>query len=133
MRLSIKHSKLIHLAIEEAYAGKSKRYGSFHHGSIIVTNNRVLGRGYNHPRTTYKGSSPKGQRSMHAEVCALNKCVIKPRKTVDVYVVRINNVGTLVESRPCQMCIPILKSVGIRKVYYSGADGYIHVEQVKLM
>lgn len=132
MRLSIKHSKLIQLAIEEAYAGKSKRYGSFHHGSIIVTNNRVLGRGYNHPRTAYKG--PKGyQRSMHAEVCALNRSIIKPRKTVDVYVVRINNVGTLMESRPCPKCILFLKSVGIRKVYYSGADGCIHVEQVKLM
>ena len=130
MTLSKKHCKLIQLAIQEAYAGKSKGYGTFHHGSIIVTNNRILGRGYNHPRTTYNG---KQQLSMHAEVCALSRSHIKPRKTLDIYVVRINNAGSLVQSRPCSKCIPILKDIGVRKVYYSGSDGCIYVEQVKWM
>jgi len=130
MRLSLKHSKLIQLAMEEAYVGRSKQHGSYHHGSLVVSNNRVLGRGYNHPRTTYKG---KQQLSMHAEVCALNRSIIKPRKTIDVYVVRINNTGSLMESRPCPKCILFLKKMGIRKVYYSGSDGCIYVEQVKWM
>ena len=48
----------------------------------------------------------------------------------DILVVRINNTETLVDSKPCSMCIKMMKDYGIRKVYYSNADSTITEQKV---
>ena len=61
-------------------------------------------------------------------------------KKYDIFVVRINkprdNVTdepTLVNARPCFNCLNMMKSVGIRRVYYSDDSGNIIYENVRDM
>lgn len=58
----------------------------------------------------------------------------------DIFVVRINKPSTnqtsdtkLVNARPCAHCLDMMKSVGIRRVYYSDDSGDIICENVKDM
>ena len=50
-------------------------------------------------------------------------------KKLDMIVIRQSN-GRLAESKCCQDCIKLLKSVGVRKVYYSNFDGDIVCEKL---
>ena len=45
-------------------------------------------------------------------------------------VIRINNNGELVNSRPCNHCIQNLKMFGVKVVYYSNSQGEIVKESV---
>ncbi len=64
-------------------------------------------------------------------------------KKYDVFVVRINKPSKpstnqtsdtkLVNARPCAHCLDMMKSVGIRRVYYSDDYGDIICENVKDM
>lgn len=45
-------------------------------------------------------------------------------------VIRVNNEGKLVNSRPCNDCIKILKRYPIKKIYYSNDNGEIIVEKL---
>lgn len=48
-------------------------------------------------------------------------------------VIRVNNKGELCSSRPCYNCLDMMKTVGIKRVYYSDDKGNIVVETVKDM
>ncbi len=57
-------------------------------------------------------------------------------KKYDIFVVRINKCSDtvkLVNSRPCSHCLDMMKSVGIRRVYYTDDSGEIINENVKDM
>lgn len=61
-------------------------------------------------------------------------------KKYDIFVVRINKPDNkessctkLVNARPCAHCLDMMKSVGIRRVYYSDDSGEIIYENVKDM
>lgn len=61
-------------------------------------------------------------------------------KKYDIFVVRINKPDKkdsactkLVNARPCAHCLDMMKSVGIRRVYYSDDSGEIIYENVKDM
>ncbi len=54
-------------------------------------------------------------------------------KSIDIFVVKVNQSGTLTESRPCVQCVYTMKCAGIRKCYYSTHDGNITVEKVEHM
>ena len=47
-------------------------------------------------------------------------------------VIRIDNNNNLCDSKPCEECINIIKTHGIKKVYYS-TNGGIIIEKVSLM
>ena len=49
----------------------------------------------------------------------------------DLLVVRVNPSGQLINSKPCCMCIYIMKLYGINKVYYSTGNGAIKCERVR--
>ena len=50
-------------------------------------------------------------------------------KKIDMIVIRQSK-GRLAESKCCEDCIKLMKSVGIRKVYYSNSDGNIVCEKL---
>ena len=43
----------------------------------------------------------------------------------NLLVVRINSEGQMVNSRPCYNCLDMLKSCGIKNIYYSTENGII--------
>jgi tRNA(Arg) A34 adenosine deaminase TadA len=47
------------------------------------------------------------------------------KKAYQILVVRINSEGMLSDSKPCSMCINLMKAYGIKRVYYSDIDGNI--------
>lgn len=51
----------------------------------------------------------------------------------DLVVIRVNSEGNICNGRPCFNCLNMMRAVGIRKVYYSGIDGDLVVENVKDM
>lgn len=73
-------------------------------------------------------------KTIHAEINLLHKIKNTKFSGLDIIVIRVNeNSNKLLNSRPCNNCIDILKSKGIRKVHYSTSDGNIVIEYVQNM
>lgn len=93
----------------------------FQLGSVIVNKNKVIGVGYNTLKTSPR--SPHKYNTLHAEVMS----VINSRQNVkncDVYIYRETKDGMLACSKPCASCENLLRSQGIRNIYYSDRDGF---------
>lgn len=57
----------------------------------------------------------------------------KKQRRIDIYVVRVNKTGKLMNSKPCAECTNAMKYAGVNKVFYSTSDGTIISEKVKYM
>lgn len=97
------------------------------HASILIVDKMVI-TGYNH------FNSGKKIITVHAEEDAINNFIILCRKKYfdDAYIrrklrrallitIRVKN-GIIKCSAPCQNCIEIIKSYGIRQIIYSDSD-----------
>lgn len=97
------------------------------HASILIADDMII-TGYNH---FYSG---KTSITVHAEEDVINNFIILCRKKYfdDAYIrrrlrrallitVRVKN-GIIKCSAPCQNCIEIIKSYGIRQIIYSDCD-----------
>lgn len=91
------------------------------HGALIFAGRKLLAVGVN----TYRNNpltvtNPKVEASYHAEHNALRQ--LKPHeigpKSLRLYVVRVNNNGELMPSRPCNVCIETLSQTGFIKLVY---------------
>lgn len=94
---------------------KSVAY-QFRVGAVIANGSHILGMGRNKPNN-HKARFP-GYRSVHAELDA----ILKSRgdlKGSTVYVVVINSCGNEVVSKPCDLCMEMLRSHGVSTVVYS--------------
>ncbi len=49
---------------------------------------------------------------------------------VTIIVIRQSN-GKFVMSKPCQHCIKVMKSLGIKKIYYSGDSNNLVYEKIR--
>ena len=52
------------------------------------------------------------------------------RKKLEMFVIRVNQMGDLVNSKPCNTCIYYMQLYGIKSVYYSNEDGEIVKEKL---
>lgn len=63
----------------------------------------------------------------HAESHLISKLLDK-YNTIDsnwsVVILRINRKGLVLGSKPCENCDKLLKTVGLKKIYYSTDQGY---------
>lgn len=57
----------------------------------------------------------------------------RSRSKLDLVVIRVNKSGVTSNSRPCHNCLNMMKSVGIRRVYYSVSPDLVICENVKDM
>ena len=88
-------------------------------GAVIVKGDRVLSCGFN----SLRFSSIINQPTLHAEAHAILK-LLKEHRLNDLagsslYVTRFTKGGNTGLSKPCKNCMELIKSVGVRKVYYS--------------
>ncbi len=113
------------MAIEEA---RKSDHESFRHGAILVSGKTVISTGYNQPKRNHFDF-----KSTHAEmqtiICAKRKKINV--KNSDIYVVRVSKSGVVRQSRPCDLCMNILKNNEIRSIYYSNCDNSIDVIHLK--
>lgn len=113
----------------------------YHVGCIAVLKNKIIALSPNKLKThrlqaefdKYRNfnciSDPKNMHSLHAEIACLSS--IKKDinyKDLDVYIVRRLKSGGFGMARPCAACMPYIKSLGVRNIFYSTNYGFAHEE-----
>lgn len=117
----VKLIEAIDIAVEQA----KKSSGPFKHGCVIMSGKNVISKGYNHVRNQV------GTLSIHAEMDAMWKMDSDQYSNKKAVVIRLSNAGTkLANSRPCCICMGMLKQQGITTIAYSTASGTIQMEQI---
>lgn len=93
------------------------------HGAVAVYKNKITGidkNSYEKSSALQRLYAKKVGRSAakynHAEVAAVNKC---NGKLDTLIVVRVNDKGELLNSKPCSICMELLHDFGVKRVYYS--------------
>ncbi len=112
----------VDIAIEQA----KKSSGPFKHGCVIMSGKNVIAKGHNHVRKNI------GTLSIHAEMDSVWKIMDSDQySNKKAIVIRLSNAGTkLANSRPCSICMGLLKQHGIATIAYSTASGSIQLEQI---
>lgn len=103
-------------------------------GAVVVNKHKIISSGCNtdtkcHPIQKKLDSDLFGSQcvgKLHSEVSALLP-LIKNRvdlSNATIYVARKNKQGELAMARPCSRCEKLIRSCGIRRIYYSCEGGY---------
>lgn len=116
-----KLSKAIEIATEQA----KKASGNFKHGCVIMSGKTVISKGYNHLRNNV------GTLSIHAEMEAIWRLDSDLHgSNKKAIIVRVNALGQLANSRPCTMCMCMLKENNVKTIIYSTSFGHLKMEQI---
>ena len=113
-------------------------FNRVHIGCVAVQGNRILSTGFNtnksHPMQAhynrfreFNGDSICNH-SLHAEMACLVPlcgCNIDFNK-VDLYIYRIRKDIGKGYVRPCKACMQAIIELGIRNIYYTSNDGFVH-------
>jgi len=111
-------------------ARKEAASGVFHmrHGAVLVKGGSIINKSCNSPnfslfmkRFCFK-KAPIKRNSMatrHAELMCVLGLDKSKTNGATICVVRINNQGKFMMSRPCELCMEVMKFTGIRNVIYS--------------
>lgn len=118
----------------------------FRVGCVLEYKGHIIGRGHNSSKThplqkeynrfrEFNYSNNYTPESIHAEVAAI--CSVSypvginvKWSKVRIYVCRVRKDGRTACSRPCKACMGCIKSLGIRKIFFTEDDnsyGYIEV------
>lgn len=110
-------------------------------GCIAVYKNRIIGCGFNSHRThplqqqynQYRefGNNQKNVRaSIHAEVAVVSQIrhMDIDHSRVELYIYRKCKSRASGEAKPCPACMAAIKSLSIKKVYYTTDDGYNYLK-----
>ena len=106
-------------------------------GAILVYKNKILSIGWNQNKTSplqkslnrergYDVEASNAYNTLHAEV----NCLLKVKDLdidwgkTSIFVYRIKKNGDSGLARPCKGCQALIKSLGIKNVYYSTDDGW---------
>lgn len=119
-------------------------YHKTHIGCVAVYQGTVIGIGCNcnktHPTQKFYNKYRKQSDSMlpklHAEINCINsiKNLGVNFSRVKLYIYRIRKDQPYGLSRPCPSCMEAIKDLGIRDIYYTSNDGYVHerIEKYKI-
>ena len=102
------HEKFMLEALKEA--GKAYRKDEVPVGAVIVSGNKIIGRGHNQPIGL---CSP----TAHAEIIALNRASGK------IHNYRLNGTTMYVTVEPCPMCAGALVNARVKEVIFGCYDG----------
>lgn len=118
-------------------------YRKTHVGCVAVYHGSIIGMGCNCNKThpvqkfynKYRESRDELLPKLHAEINCINQIKnydINFQK-VKLYIYRIRKDKPFGLSRPCPSCMAAIKDLGIRDIYYTSNDGYVHerIEEYK--
>lgn len=111
-------------------------YYKTHVGCVAVYQGQIIGIGCNCNKThpvqkfynKYRETSDTMLPKLHAEINCINSIDhldINFAK-VKLYIYRIRNDQPFGMSYPCPSCFAAIKDLGIKDIYYTSNDGYIH-------
>ena len=111
---------------------KQSNHPNHHLGAVVVKGGRILASGYNRVQQHNKLCYRKFNSSVHAEQDAIRKLLGNPDLLYgsSLYVSRIGRSGSLLLAKPCAFCMDLIRSVGIKKIFYTDSDGSITMEKV---
>lgn len=110
-----------------------REFKHFLHFSFIIQENKVIEWGTNNKRVPEKHNGYhrriqdiKYNPKTHSEVDAWKKArgILNKRKNFQIINVRLNRLGELRNSRPCNCCYEILKALGCNSFYFSTILGF---------
>lgn len=106
-------------------------------GAIVVIGNKIISGATNetkshpiqfrlNPLRFEESKYDRCHNYIHAEMKCILKCKGVDFKKAKIYVYREDLEGRLRMCRPCNACMAMIKEVGIRHVYYTSPDGFVH-------
>jgi tRNA(Arg) A34 adenosine deaminase TadA len=114
---------------EAAKAAARKSPSDPQMGAAIVKGSKLLSIGFNQRDKTHPRAR-NYSNCIHAELHAVLGLSHKDLKDADIYIYRELKSGVLAMAKPCPFCWSLLKTVGIRRVYYT-TNGSYSKEKVK--
>jgi deoxycytidylate deaminase len=110
-----KHAHFLNVAMQCA---NKARHMKSSHGAVLVKGSKIIATGsnsYTVGRTCQRGN-------VHAEVsCLRNASMPKDSACLIMYIVRVNALGDLRESKPCSNCQLVLRRFNITTVFHSAS------------
>jgi deoxycytidylate deaminase len=116
--------KALHIAVSTSDKSDHKHK----HGAIIYNGRKIVSRGFNSSKTHPLADRRYDYSCLHAELDAIIKAR-GPVRNSSMAIVRVNNSGKLMNSKPCSYCMKLLKEKGIRYLTYSINGG---VKKIRL-
>lgn len=135
MKLSKSHKSYFKAA--KAVSGLST-YKQHHLGCVAVYGHAIISSGYNSNKTNPTQKKLNACRftedtphTMHSELACLLPLI--GRKDIDfsrisLYIYREHRNGELALAKPCASCMSLIRSLGIRHIYYTGNNSYVYEE-----
>ena len=123
--------KTLNVALGVAIAEATRSEHNVKHGAVLVKKGKIIQSG----RNQYCGMERIRHFnsriwSIHAEMNILAGLPKNMTRGADIMVVRVNSRGDIVNSKPCHICMSMIKNAGCRKVFYSNDMGEISSEKV---
>lgn len=111
-------------------------------GCVIIYKHKIISSGFNHHKSNplqkkynkYRFADDNADaHSVHAETDALLPLI--KRKDIDfshvsIYLYRQYKNGGLAPSRCCESCLALIRSLGIRYIYYTERNSYVSEELI---
>ena len=98
----------------------------FRLGAVLVHRNSIVSVGMNSYKTHPLMAARTEWPFLHAEQNAIIRAGLDNCEGLDLYIARVLKNNDLAMSKPCDVCIKLIKDVGIRNVYYStNANGFV--------
>ena len=91
----------------------------FRLGAILVHKNSIVSIGTNSYKTHPLMAARTEWPFLHAEQHAIIRAGVDNCEGLDLYIARVLKNNDLAMSKPCDVCIELIKDVGIKNVYYS--------------
>ena len=129
-----------HRAYFKAAKGVSElsNFKQHHIGCVAVSGHKIISSGYNSCKTNPMQKRLNVHRfdvdtnhTIHAELSCLLPLI--NRKDIDfnnvsLYIYREHKSGDLALAKPCASCEALIRSLGIRNIYYTGNKSYVSEE-----
>ena len=113
--------------IELAVSMAAKSTSKFRLGAVLARRKRVISAGYNQMQKTHplqnRYYDGDGTLGLHAEIHACIGVSAADLDGAEMFVARLLHNGETAMAKPCATCMKFMRSVGIRKVTYTTADG----------
>jgi len=137
MRLSKTHRAYFEAAKSVAQLSDFPRINV---GAVAVYKHRIISSGYNSNKTNpvqkrfnaYRFSA-ESPACLHAEIACLLPLLNRKDinfKDVSLYVYREYKSGQLAIAKPCASCNALIRSLGIKHVYYTGDQSYVYERNI---
>lgn len=135
MQLSKSHRTYFKAAKAVSEMSDFKQY---HIGCVAVSGHKIISSGYNSCKTNPMQKRLNVHRfdvdtnhTIHAELSCLLPLINRKDinfSDISLYIYREHKSGNLAIARPCASCEALIRSLGIRNIYYTGNNSYISEE-----